>query len=291
MTLNRAQVPPRPPGCLRPLVRGISTTRSQLCGCSPSFYDPAYVKLALGGAHWHAEESMQTVVVLGDSYSKSYEGTTWVDHLEKRLLRQGKQTTIHNFASPGATAQDDLSTQLSAFFARFSKKGSPNESPRLSSDKTTYFVSMGINDCGSTDADELEPIVESVFDTVHDLYVKAGARNLILVDVPPIDRSPQATDSGMSDEIEERVKTWNELLHTQATEFGTSSTEATVLLFSSHQVLSEVLDDPAEFDFGEDDPTTEGGGIWADDLHLTADVHDVLAERLLSSVTSMRPSA
>ena len=95
----------------------------------------------------------------------------------------------------------------------------------------------------------------------------------------------------MSVEIEERVKTWNELLLTQATEFGTSSTEATVLLFSSHQVLSEVLDAPAEFDFGEDDPTTEGGGIWADDLHLTADVHDVLAERLLSSVTSMRPSA
>ena len=50
---------------------------------------------------------------------------------------------------------------------------------------------MGINDCGSTDADELEPIVESVFDAVHDLYVKAGARNFVLVDVPPIDRSPQ----------------------------------------------------------------------------------------------------
>ena len=58
------------------------------------------------------------------------------------MLRQGKQTTIHNFASPGATAQDDLSIQLSAFFARFPKKGSPNESPRLSSDKTTYCMYM-----------------------------------------------------------------------------------------------------------------------------------------------------
>jgi hypothetical protein len=46
----------------------------------------------------------------------------------------------------------------------------------------------------------------------------------------------------------------------------------------------EVLEEPCEFDFNEDDPTTEGGGIWADDLHLTVDMHDILAERLLTSL-------
>ena len=90
----------------------------------------------------------------------------------------------------------------------------------------------------------------------------------------------------MSDDIEERVKTWNENLQAQMTEFGTSSKEATTLLFSAHQVLSEVLDDPSEFDFGEDDPETEGGGIWEDDLHLTEDVHDVLAERLITVLSA-----
>ncbi len=57
-----------------------------------------------------------------------------------------------------------------------------------------------------------------------------------------------------------------------------------MILFSSHQVLEEVLEDPSEFDFGEDDPTTEEGRIWVDDLHLTTDVHDILAERLLTSL-------
>lgn len=91
-------------------------------------------------------------------------------------------------------------------------------------------------------------------------------------------------DSGSSDEIEERVKTWNDLLEAQMMEFGASSKEAAVLLFSLHQVLTEVLENPFTFDFSEDDPTTQGGGIWEDDLHLTIEVHDILAERLLASV-------
>jgi hypothetical protein len=41
-----------------------------------------------------------------------------------------------------------------------------------------------------TSADELEDVVEILFDAMHELYVKAGARNFLLVDVPPLDRSP-----------------------------------------------------------------------------------------------------
>ena len=93
-----------------------------------------------------------------------------------------------------------------------------------------------------------------------------------------------AVDSGSSDNIEERVKAWNELLKTQATDFGANS-KATVVVFSVHQVLKEILEDPTEYDFDEDDPLTEGGGIWEDDLHLTAEVHEIIAERLLESVS------
>jgi hypothetical protein len=60
---------------------------------------------------------------------------------------------------------------------------------------------LRINDCGRTLSDELEPIVETIFD----LYVKAGARNLMLVDLPP------AVESDSAKGIKERVKTWNEL--------------------------------------------------------------------------------
>jgi hypothetical protein len=39
-------------------------------------------------------------------------------------------------------------------------------------------------------ADELEDVVEILFDAMHELYVKAGARNFLIVDVPPLDCSP-----------------------------------------------------------------------------------------------------
>ncbi|KZT18339.1 carbohydrate esterase family 16 protein, partial [Neolentinus lepideus HHB14362 ss-1] len=130
-------------------------------------------------------------------------------------------------------------------------------------------VFLGINDCGTTDSEELDSIVENIFDTLHHLYVRAGARNFVLFDIPPIDRSPQAIDSDSVQVIEDRVKTWNEVLQAQTTEFALSSKEATVMLFSSHQVLLDVLEDPLEYDFSEDDPTNEGGIIWVDDLPLT----------------------
>lgn len=52
-------------------------------------------------------------------------------------------------------------------------------------------IFLGINDCGTSECDELDSVVEMIFDALHDLYVKVGARNFILIDVPPIDRSPE----------------------------------------------------------------------------------------------------
>lgn len=55
-------------------------------------------------------------------------------------------------------------------------------------------------------------------------------------------------------------------------------------MFSCHYVLTEVLDKPLGLDFTEDDPEMEGGGIWADELHLTPAVHEILAENLWGSL-------
>ncbi|KAK0461656.1 uncharacterized protein EV420DRAFT_1266339, partial [Desarmillaria tabescens] len=197
-------------------------------------------------------------------------------------LLKDSSIRLHNFAFPSATMEDDLLGQLSRFFARFPKKSPANPIPILDPNETIYVLFLDINDCGRISSEELEPIVEVLFDAVHDLYVKAGARNFVLVDVPPIDRSPSAVDS--SDEVQNRVETWNDLLRTRASEFATSSPQATVLVFSSHKVLTDVLDDPLEYDFTEDDPADEGGAIWEDDLHLTPAVHAILADRLLASL-------
>ena len=93
-----------------------------------------------------------------------------------------------------------------------------------------------------------------------------------------------AVESDSADDIKDRVHAWNELLKNQANDFAKGSDMATVFIFSSHHVLTEVLDDPIDFDFTEDDPEMEGASIWADDLHLTSTVHSIFAERLLDSL-------
>ena len=92
-------------------------------------------------------------------------------------------------------------------------------------------------------------------------------------------------ESDSTEDIKERVETWNKLLRIQAKDFAEGSEKATIFVFSSHRVLTEVLDEPLDFDFVEEDLETEGGSIWTDDLHLTPAVHAILADRLLDSLT------
>ncbi|KAF9651087.1 hypothetical protein BDM02DRAFT_961937 [Thelephora ganbajun] len=239
-----------------------------------------YLPFVLGGSHWRGKNSLETIVIFGDSYSKPNEvddeSDTWVEHVARRS-RKESPIRVSNFAFPGATVEDDLSRQFLSFTRGL--RGVP-----LDSERTTYFIYLGINDCGRTPSDDLEPMVEAVFDILHDLYTKFSARNFVLIDVPPIDRSAGAMESNSIDDIKERVRTWNELLRTQANDFAKGSIKATVFIFSSHHVLTEVLDKPLDFDFAEGDPETEGAGIWADELHLTSAVHAIFAEYLWNSL-------
>jgi len=137
---------------------------------------------------------LRNLVVFGDSYSASVqEGDvgdfTWPSHVASLLAPFPLE--VHDFALPGATAEYHLTGELAWFFKRFSKKTQgDSETNILDPDSTTYVLFLGINDCGKTEADDLEPITEVIFDTVHQLYIRASARNFIFIDVPPIDRSP-----------------------------------------------------------------------------------------------------
>jgi len=91
-------------------------------------------------------------------------------------------------------------------------------------------------------------------------------------------------ESNSVDDVKERVQTWNELLRKGADDLESGSVNATIFLFSSHRVLTEVLDKPLDFDFAEDDPETEAAGIWADELHLTSAIHTIFAGHLWDSL-------
>ncbi|KAI0371723.1 hypothetical protein BV20DRAFT_159228 [Pilatotrama ljubarskyi] len=190
--------------------------------------------------------------------------------------------TMHNYAFSGATVEDDLAFELGQFFTEFPKKASPTSPPALDPESTTYIIFLGINDCGQTDEDDLEPHMETLMDAAHDLYVKAGARNFIFIDVPPMGRFPGALS--MSHTLQERANAWNILLHSEAKKFAEETSSATVLVFSSHAVFTDLLDDPERYGFTQDDVAAEDGEVWVDELHASSLVHKIVADALLRRI-------
>ncbi|KAG2147659.1 hypothetical protein DEU56DRAFT_785188 [Suillus clintonianus] len=249
-----------------------------------------FLPIAQMGSLWHGRDSLKNLVILGDSYSSGYQDSvdTWPNHVASLLAPFAVE--VHNFSMPGATAKHHLRSQTAWFFARLPRKGPEYESELvfLDSEETTYVLFIGINDCGTTKAYDLEPIIDVVFDNLHRLDVGARARNFIIVDVPPIDRSPGG--SSFRAELKDRVETWNDLIHKQTASHASpgrgAQTPRSIFLFSSHAVLTDVLDNPVKYGFTENDIAQEGGGIWADELHVTSGVQKVIAEQFVRMVAS-----
>ncbi|KAL1684405.1 hypothetical protein GGG16DRAFT_68375, partial [Schizophyllum commune] len=238
----------------------------------------------------------------GDSYSISAEcdvdederpdGKTWADFIPELVDIRAEQ--IQNFSTPGASAEEDLDEQL----ARFSGSNRSGDNLSLSSatdnlilssttgnlslSSATFVLFLGINDCGQNTADRLGPIVDKVIDAAQSLYTRFGARTFVFVDIPPTDRAPAAVRMECGDTVQGRVNAWND--HLRAATQRTSDTQAKTTLFSSHEVITDVLDAPVEYGFPKEDVAKEGGEIWLDDLHLSSAVHRILAERFLERI-------
>lgn len=149
---------------------------------------------------------------------------TWRSNIDEKFI---EPASSDNFAVPGATAEDDLHSQVSRYLNLSPQTRNHEASDELESTETLYGASpplcelahqhitsyrtsraslswtdfslisapvvfIGINDVGCfPDEDDLEEMIEnSVIDALRTLYVKAHARNFLIIDIPPMDRSP-----------------------------------------------------------------------------------------------------
>ncbi|OBZ75356.1 hypothetical protein A0H81_04312 [Grifola frondosa] len=149
--------------------------------------------------------------------------------------------------------------------------GQPDWAPWTASD-TLFITWVGINDCAFVAVEEIPPLVSKLFD-LHDRLYDVGARNFMLVNLPPIQRSPAAGQSrGKSP-----YQLWNDSLRETAEQFAASHKPATILIYSSWDTFTRVLDNPATFGFKQEDSLKNGGAIWVDHLHPTSRMHDIIA--------------
>ena len=81
------------------------------------------------------------------------------------------------------------------------------------------------------------------------------------------------------------MEEWNKLLREKVEVFRKDTPSANVVLLSAYSVIADILDRPVEYGFDEKDAEEEGGAIWRDELHVTSQVHEILALQLLEKAS------
>ncbi|KZT08256.1 carbohydrate esterase family 16 protein [Laetiporus sulphureus 93-53] len=261
---------------------------------------------------WKGIAGISRLVVFGDSYSDvgylalmsphptevqplgvEFPGVTWtesdtanwVGHLITNYSPHG-QMLVYDYAVGGDTVSGVRIQIRNRFLPTAGRK--PDWAPWSSTD-TLFITWVGINDCGGSDDEIIGSSLKELFKEQEALY-EAGARNFLLVDVPPIHLSPIGRMLSNKDVGSQIYRTWNAELDVQAAAFSTAHPDATVLQFSSWDTFNRVLDDPVAHGFATEDVRKSGGGIWVDHLHPTSRMHDWIAKDLADFLASRTPT-
>lgn len=83
---------------------------------------------------------------------------------------------------------------------------------------------------------------------------------------------------------------WNDVLPRVAKGFSDRHVDATVLIYSSHETFTRVLNNPTRFGFDAEDVNKQGGSIWFDRIHPSSRMHDEIAKDMLEFLSSVVPS-
>ncbi|KIJ52569.1 carbohydrate esterase family 16 protein [Sphaerobolus stellatus SS14] len=250
---------------------------------------------------WRGFSKLRYLVVFGDSYSEvvcpwtkdnpiptakyplgvefpgnpfNNDGPNWVGYLattynESLLL-------VLDCAISGVTSQA-LETEFNRFLIQHGKEGI-----EWNAENALFATWIGINDIGTEKS--YKESFEQNFEHQSKLYA-LGARNFMFIDVPPIERCPGVHEF-IETSMKPRYDTWNEDLRARVDEFAKSHPAATVLLYSSWSIFTQILNDPERFDFDKSDRKKAGGNIWIDHLHPTAKVHKIVAKDIAEFLSS-----
>lgn len=289
-----------------------SSLDSHLASGHDSFPSSATVS-----ASWPGIANINKLVIFGDSYSQTtphyatphptksdplgvpWPGTTstkpgepnWLGHLVTNYSIN-PDLLIFNYAVSGSTlcdAKTQLSDRAGSSFEHHLVRHK-SRYPWTSQD-TLFVCWFGINDL----AHNMSSAGRSLYTTeaqllllfeLHAALYKRGARNFLIINVPPVHASPAWQRSADASQL--RIRDWNTKLQKVADQFCSAHPAATVLIFSSWDCLNAVFDEPRKHGFDPSDVERPYGGIWVDNLHLTSNVHDFIARDVYQFLESVQ---
>ncbi|KAL1310583.1 hypothetical protein AAFC00_000861 [Neodothiora populina] len=187
-------------------------------------------------------------------------GPNWVDFLTTTYNESFIETV--NLAYGGATVDTALVTPYLPTVLSFIQQvqeeylpvysSSPSFLPWQSSN-TLFGVFIGINDIDRTyytfnndtsSRSTLESEIFSVYASLIDDLYSTGARNFLLMNVPPIDRSPGTVGATNQSLEASMIADYNSRLSALATDLSSSYPDATMFLFDTNAAFAQILADP-----------------------------------------------
>ncbi|KLO14732.1 hypothetical protein SCHPADRAFT_825871 [Schizopora paradoxa] len=221
----------------------------------------------------------------GDTYNEPGE-PNWVGFLARDFKPRDegveKPLLVYDYAVGGQMVHGVKHQVQGSFLPHVGEK--PEWSPWTESD-SLFSIWIGINDTAF--GCQAKETIEKLYEVLQTLF-DAGARNFLLIDVPPMHRSPALqktfTDGPKSPKP---YTTWNNELRSQGNTFATTNPEASLFIFSSYDLFESILDDPERFGFVPEDTKKRGGAIWFDHIHPTTKMHKLIAEDIVSYLRSI----
>ncbi|KAJ6629304.1 hypothetical protein B0H10DRAFT_2160475 [Mycena sp. CBHHK59/15] len=205
----------------------------------------------------------------GETYAEPGQ-PNWVGHLITNHS-PNPNLLVYNYAKGGSRVAQ-VKDQVQSMF-RYHLGEKPDWAPWTSSD-TLFLTWVGINDAayGSDHADNMEKLFQ-----VQEILYETGARNFLFINVPQCTDLPPQVITALKGRDGVSHINWNTELKKSAAHFSEAHPDTTVMIFSSWDTFTTVLDDPIAHGFPAADVLKPARSIWVDHLHPTSKMHDFIA--------------
>lgn len=224
-------------------------------------------------------------------------GPNYIDFITTKY--NSSPTYTYNFAYGGAVihnAPHSLQDQVSSYFSpKYSTPGSP--AAPWTSASALFNIFIGIDDINAdykttSAAIQIPLLLDAYFDHISQLYT-FGARNFLLINIPPVDRSAAFAKDSAADNAKRAtyINAFNTYLATAINTWQAAHTDAQTSLYDMHAWMEDVLDNAEASGFK--DATCSGVGnsacVWwiGNNMHTTSTMQSLQAKNMSAALAKV----
>lgn len=183
-------------------------------------------------------------------------GQVWVEYLTKSYFPRNSARHLLNYAIGGAgvseAADDDVlftfKNELDSYFLSHKNKADPRD---------LYIVWIGSNNYLAMPENQDASTKDVIQGIEHGLerLAKAGAKHLLVVNLPSLGRIPLAQSDELQKRLNEFALSHNQALAERLDQLKARYPKTNFLLFDVHQIIEDIVASPLEYGFHNIDQT------------------------------------